>query len=120
VYGTPFLDRKSRTRKVSWEYRDPITRRPVNVPGSRRRWRRAMKALRMRSPRSGCWFSSSFRASGDTSYTSQSPREMALTGAGLPHSCDTSPVNSPGPRVVKGFGGSSESSTISTLPDLTT
>ncbi len=43
---------------------------------------------------------------------------MALTGAGLPHSCDTSPVNSPGPRVARTFGGSSDSSTISTLPGL--
>ena len=45
---------------------------------------------------------------------------MALTIAGPPVNWATSPVNSPGPRVVTVFGVSPDSSTISTSPDLTT
>ena len=48
----------------------------------------------------GVPFRSSRRASAEISKTSQSPRATPLTIAGPPVRCDTSPVNSPGPRTV--------------------
>ena len=54
VNGIRFLARKSRSRKVSCEWREPITLGPIAGFDSRRCCRRARNARMKTSPRSGC------------------------------------------------------------------
>ena len=69
VKSTRFLARKSRTRKVSGEYRDPMTRRPVKSGDWRKSCRLAMNAWRMMSLKIGHWFRACLSASLEISYT---------------------------------------------------
>src|SRR6185369_8201816 len=82
--------------------------------------RRAMKARRMMSLRSGHWPRMSRSVAFEISYASQTPRATALTTARRPVRCATSPVNSPGPRTTTVSGASPDSSMISISPDLMT
>jgi hypothetical protein len=95
VNGARFLARKSRIRKVSCEYREPITRSPVKLPDSRISCLRARYACRTRSLSSGQRLSSSCSALLATASTSQSVRATAVTSDGLPVRFGTSPVKLP-------------------------
>ena len=117
--GMRLRARNSRTGNSSGEYREPTTRMAVVAP-LRSAVRRAMKALRMVSPRWGCVASTLRSSAAGTAMISPGSATRADTNTRSPVSMFNSPRNRPAPWWAMTRSSPSDSIRISTTPDTTT